>query len=212
MNAALNELKPLPAALANGNGNAGRRHRIGSFELDHGALEHFNRLLSVLDPRQPALAPDQLASAARELDDQLDVDRAPACILQRMRRAAVIELMLRDADWATPGEAREPAELVVAYVRGATDLIPDRLPRVGRLDDAIVVDVAWDGLAREVSDFIEFRHLRRMEWTLAGGARTRFDRRDWAEARAARARIAQARNGRSHGSYLPSAADMFVVH
>jgi uncharacterized membrane protein YkvA (DUF1232 family) len=211
MNAALNELQPLPAALANGNGIAGRRHRIGSFELDNGALEHFNRLLSVLDARHHALAPDQLATAARELDDQLEVDRAPACILQRMRRAGVIELMLKDLEWATPGEAREPAELVVAYVRGATDLIPDRLPRVGRLDDAIVVDAAWDGLAREVADFIEFRRLRRMEWMLAG-TRTRFDRRDWAEARTVRTRIARARNGRVNGSYVPSAVDMFVVH
>jgi hypothetical protein len=82
---------------------------------------------------------------------------------------------------------------------------------VGRLDDAIVVDAAWDGLAREVADFVEFRRLRRMEWMLAG-TRTRFDRRDWAEARTVRARIAQARNGRTNDSYLPAAVDMFVVH
>ncbi|GAB3727644.1 hypothetical protein GCM10028862_04430 [Luteimonas pelagia] len=211
MNAALNELHPLPAALVNGKGDAGRRHRIGTFDLDNGALAHFNRLLSILDDGHRPLVPDQLATAARELDGEPAGRQAPACITQRMRRAGVIELMLRDAEWAMPDAAREPAELVVAYVRGATDLIPDRLPRVGRLDDAIVVDAAWDSLAREVADFIEFRRLRRAEWLLAG-MRARFDRRDWVEARAAQARLAEARVGRGDGSYVPRPVDVFVVH
>src|SRR5690606_27785383 len=56
-----------------------------------------------------------------------------------MRDAAAIRLMLGDPAWELLDRVTDPARLVSGYLRDHDDLIPDRLPVLARLDDAIVV-------------------------------------------------------------------------
>src|SRR5690606_2900637 len=111
-------------------------------------------------------------------------------------------------------DARAVASRVVGYVRGHDDLIPDQLPRVGRLDDAIVIDTAWPLLAAEVDEYLDYRRLRRIEAQLRG-CTTRdfgFTREQCQQAfRAEAALAAHQRSVREH-SYLPASTSRFQVH
>src|SRR3546814_13536944 len=84
----------------------------------------------------------QIATASRELPWPKADGRAPGCIEQQLKRATSIGLMIDDPAWQPANDAAAPAALVMDYVRSRRDLIPDDLPRVGRLDDAIVIDAA----------------------------------------------------------------------
>lgn len=178
MNLAGNPLVPLPSVLNAPHLNGlGRRNRIGDHQIDPDALRHFNELLEFLHLPQAPLDSDQVVSAARELVDGIpygDLPR-PQCIQQRMRRAAAINLMLDDPDWETSDPVAVRAMwVVVDYLRGSVNLIPNAVPVVGRLDDAIVVEAAWPSLATEVRQYLEFCRIRHVEANLRGESRRHF--------------------------------------
>lgn len=183
-------IAPLPDALSRprGNGN-GRRHLIGGHDLDPGALQHFNDLIGQIDLDHLPLERDQVASAARELIDQPRAGLAPHCIHQRMRRAGALDTMLTDPEWETLALVQVAAAIVVDYLRGSFNLIPNGLPVVGRLDDAVMVETAWPKAADEVRSYLDFCRLRRIEAELRGEQRPHFGftRDTWLLARQAEA-------------------------
>lgn len=209
MNVALASIAPLPDALSQPslNGN-GRRHRIGRHDLDPGALQHFNDLIAQIDFDRTPLERDQVASAARELIDQPGDGVAPSCIRQRMRRAGALDLMVTDPEWETLALAQIAAAIVVDYLRSNANLIPNGLPVVGRLDDAIMVETAWPNAADEVRNYLDFCRLRRIEAELRGEHRPHFGftRDNWLLARQAEAEwVAHCRQVATR-TYVPATA------
>jgi hypothetical protein len=183
MNVTLNPLSPLPDALRQPCRNgSGRRQRIGDYQIDRDALQQFNELLERLDLKHPPLDCDQVASAARQLVEAPRPGRAPPCIQQRMRRAASIDWMLTDPDWnITVAVSAMAAAMVVEYLRGNQTLIPNGLPVVGRLDDAIVIEASWPAVALEVDNYLDFCRVRHIEAGLRGEPERHFGfgRADW---------------------------------
>jgi len=216
MNAVLNNLEPLPATLNAPAQEPGRRRHIGDYLLDSARLECFNQLLTQLDQQRQALDPDQIASAARQLVDRPGPGNMPSCIQQRMRRAAAIDLMSVDQGWTPANDAIGPAGLVIDYVRSSYKLIPDALPQIGRLDDAIVIDAAWPLLVEEVRCYLDYCRVRQIEAALRNcrSQEFGFGREDWELAR--RAEVAWINHCRAVGtrSYLSagSSASNFRVH
>lgn len=215
MNAIFSANSPLPAVLDQMSATGpGRRHRIEDFTLDATGVDHFNHLLFRLGRSQPPLDCDRLATAARELCDRQTGVAAPSCIGQRLRRGVAIAKMIADPGWEPANDAVSVAAQVIDYVRDQDDLIPDSLPQVGRLDDAIVIETAWPRLVDEIASYLDFRRLRRIEGLLRGAAEQAFgfNRANWEEARLAEhALIAHQRSVRE-SSYLPVASALFRVH
>lgn len=200
---------PLPSCLARDCDPRHRRHRIGSFDISPSAMGRFNELLGTLGHPQP-FDRDQLVTAARSLCQvEMSCDM-PACIRQRLWRVRAAVSMAADRRWEAPSSVVGVVRLVAAYVASNDDLIPDDVPTVGRLDDAIAIDAAWITVADEVRDYVDFRRLRR----LATAGRRQwgsFDRECWHRARIEeRALQAKLRDVRS-GSYVPTYAPLFRV-
>lgn len=207
MNATLAPLKPLPDALQPQPAlHPARRHLVDHYPLDDQAIDRFNQLLAQL--LHAPLDPDQLASAARQLSPPRAHGRPPACIEQRLRRATAIGLMAADPAWQPANDAVAPASLVMDYVRSDRDLIPDKLPRIGRLDDAIVIDAAWPQLSFEVQCYLDYCRIRRIEAELRGCevSRFAFTRDDWEQARRAEPAWIAHCHASDTRSYLPRAA------
>lgn len=193
----------------------GRRKSIGQFRLNSLDLDRFNRLLDRLGRCQAPLIADQVVTAARELNQE-NSQAEPPCIVQRVQRAETVAEMVADTAWmaASTGDSALPARLVADYFQGPDSLIPAWLPRVGRLDDAIVIETAWPRLADEVEGYVDFRRLRRIEAGLRGCAESdfRFDRNDWQEERRVEAAFKAQRRGVREHSYLPAPCAMFRIH
>jgi uncharacterized membrane protein YkvA (DUF1232 family) len=211
----LSLVQPLPAVLDAPRSFSllHRRKNIGEYRPASADLVRFNHLLARLGRRQGPLDIDRLATAARQLTDAAD-DDAPGCIAQRIAWLESVVAMTGDRDWEAANEAAECARLVADYANDTHDLIPDWLPRIGRLDDAIVMETAWPTLGREVSRYRDFRRLRAVEAGLRGCAPEElpFDRRAWETARDVEAMLIAHRHRVRESSYAPVPSAMFRVH
>ncbi len=190
-----------------------RRHQIGAFDLSPQGLDHFNGLLARLGRSQP-LECDQIVTAARYLMASDASTGEPACIAQRLLPVDLLGSLLADRNWTPADGADVPLRLVRDYVAGSNNLIPDWLPRIGRLDDAIVVDTAWPLVYGEVHDYRDFCRLRGLEAQMRGRdpAGFRFNRRDWQVSRQAELALQQHQRRVRDGSYVPGSASCFRVH
>jgi len=190
-----------------------RRKNIGDYHPTSADLERFNRLLARLGRAKAPLCMDQLATAARQLAAATDED-APGCIAQRIAWIESVAAMVADPAWEAANEVGDCARLVVDYANDTHDLIPDWLPRIGRLDDAIVVEAAWPTLRGELGQYRDFRRLRALEAGLRGCAPEQlpFDRNAWATARRDEAALIAHRRRVRESSYVPAPAAMFRIH
>lgn len=211
MNAMLSTTIPLPVVLDQpGVAGPGRRHRIENYCLAPIDVERFNNLLLRLGRRQAPLDRDQVVTAARELCDSSVLAAEPPSIRERMRRLETAALMIDDPDWDAANEAAHAARLVIDYARGSDHLIPDWVPTVGRLDDAIVLDAAWPRLAGEIESYLDFCRLRAL--AAGPGASSGFRSADWAQARREAAALVAHQSEVRERSYLREAAPLFRIH
>ncbi|WP_374603322.1 hypothetical protein [Arenimonas sp.] len=132
------------------------------------AIAEFNDLLHELHPDAPHVDADALASVASWLVG-LPTDEAEALLQARLGRLTELQALAADPDWAVePALARRIARLL-DYVERVRDLIPDDTPRVGRLDDALLVELAWPMVAEELEDYRDFQRFREESGDAFGG-------------------------------------------
>jgi uncharacterized membrane protein YkvA (DUF1232 family) len=68
--------------------------------------------------------------------------------------------MLEDVEWRLTGADRARVLNVLAYFVDPDDLIPDRIPGIGYLDDAIMVQLVVEELRHEIEAFEKFCEYR----------------------------------------------------
>lgn len=199
---------PLPVALAVAPSRPRRVH-VREHVLESDALAVLNALVARLRPGHAALALDQVATAARTLIRTVG-DATPACIQQRLNRLRTGACLAADAQWGLDGAIAADVEAATAYVEGDADLIPDALPTIGRLDDAIVIEALMPRLGPELDAYADFCRVR--SWLAARGDADGFDRHAWRGWREDDARLRAQRRDVFSRSYVPAPCRMLSVH
>ena len=180
---------PLPECLGAACGTPEhRRQRIGGFRLTARSVDRFNRVLEHVGAPDPGVDGDRVVTAARTLCQTAVPVALPDCLRQRLQRARAAVSMAGDRGWGPSERAVEIVRAVAKYLASNDDLIPDSIPTVGRLDDAIVIEAAWPALRSEITDYLDFRRLRRLALS-DRGRRQGFDRAAWQQAREDEARL-----------------------
>jgi uncharacterized membrane protein YkvA (DUF1232 family) len=131
-----------------------------SLELKDDALVRFNALVRVLNPEHAPFSADQIAGAARRVLRAAAKGQESTFIKVRIRRAGEMRAALKDAQWDVTAEREHKMRAMVAYLDDMNGLIPNDLPIVGLLDDAILVDVVMDALRDELDEYADFCRFR----------------------------------------------------
>jgi len=153
-----------------------------SFELDENDLKHFR--LIMLEARKAAsrMPPEDIVAAAEELLVQVEESTAPGFIVSRLRNLKLMIRMLSDIEWRLPHQEATRVLNALAYFAEPEDLIPDHIPGLGFLDDAIMIELVVRELKHEIDAYRDFRGYRERLHDEQGQA-AKANREGWLDAR-----------------------------
>jgi hypothetical protein len=175
-------------------------------DLSASRLAAFNEALFEAAPGAGAADAEAIARAARSVLAE-GRDGAHPFVRERMALVPEVLAMMADEDWCLGDRPRRQVRALGQYVRNPDDLIPDDLPLIGLLDDAILVDRCVGDLQHELADWRDFRDFRR-DWAAAQGIAVvdcHPSRLEWLAARRHAATQARRAAQRGHGEYASSA-------
>lgn len=134
-----------------------------SFDLDDDDLEHFR--LIMLQARNAAArkSPEEIVATANQLLQDISAQRASGFIADRMRSLKHLMRMISDLDWRLPHEETSRILNALAYFAEPDDLIPDEIPGLGFLDDAIMIELVVRELQHEIEAYEKFCKFREQE-------------------------------------------------
>jgi uncharacterized membrane protein YkvA (DUF1232 family) len=69
--------------------------------------------------------------------------------------------MMRDDDWELDARERNPVLSALAYLCDPEDIIPDDIPGIGLLDDAVMIELAFRELRHEIEAYEDFCRYRK---------------------------------------------------
>lgn len=158
MNMNISRKETLPLRLPAAHSDS-RRSQVTGLQLADAAVLAFNCDLQGVNEHAPSVDADQITSLARWLQ-ALPAETAEATINLRLARAESLRRMLDDPDWSLSADVAQSGRRLLDYIRRIDDLIPDDLPLIGHLDDALLVELSWSEFAGEVQDYLDYCRFR----------------------------------------------------
>ena len=132
-----------------------------SFELDENDLTHFRLIMREARKAAARMAPEDIVATAEDLLKDLASTSTPGFIRERIDKLRLLIRMMSDLEWRLPHQEATRVLNALAYFTEPEDLIPDNIPGLGFLDDAIMVELVVRELEHEIEayqDFCEFRN------------------------------------------------------
>ena len=127
-----------------------------SFELSAKDLRYFRQVLQKVRKGRNAENETVVLREAEELLEEVKRTDAPQYVQNRIAQLSKLIEMLEDDDWRLEGPDRKRVLNALAYFADPDDLIPDRVPGLGYLDDAIMVELVVQDLKHEIEAFDAF--------------------------------------------------------
>ena len=153
-----------------------------TFTLSDSDLDHFQ---AIVDKAKSAMESVENAStieaAARQLIADAKSTELPGFIADRLSKLEVVIDMVVDDEWQLSDEERRRVRGALVYFCDPEDLIPDHIPGIGFLDDAIYVELVIRELKAEIESYEEFVEFRAAEEKrrAAAGEDTKVGREEW---------------------------------
>ena len=152
-----------------------------SFELDENDLKHFRLIMNEARQTARRLAPEDIVAAAEQLLEDAPESGAPGFIVERIDKLRLMIRMVSDIEWRLPHQETTRVLNALAYFAEPEDLIPDSIPGLGFLDDAIMIELVVRELRHEIEAYQDFCDYR--ERLAAKGDGSHASREGWLNAR-----------------------------
>jgi len=132
-----------------------------SFSLEESDVEYFRKLFR--DARKVAAGQDtvEIIEAVQSLIGRVrEAKKIPHFVAETVTVLEDLVKMIQDEDYALPKGPRGEVIAALAYFADPHDLIPDSVPGLGFLDDAIMIKIAEEEFRHELwgyRSFVKFR-------------------------------------------------------
>ena len=148
-----------------------------SFELNDEDLQHFRLIMRAARDAAAHRAPEDIVAAAATLMQKIGDSNRSGFIAERLQKLNMMMRMISDLDWRLPHADSKRVLHALAYFADPDDLIPDHIPGLGFLDDAIMVELVVRELRHEIQAYHDFCVFRDNEQS-GSSARSHKERRD----------------------------------
>jgi uncharacterized membrane protein YkvA (DUF1232 family) len=131
-----------------------------TIELSDRDLRHFRRELQRTRQSVSIADDDEILSAAADSLQRMRAADVPDFVTARLVKLQTLLDMLTDTDWPMDDAERSPVLAALAYLCDPEDVIPDEIPGIGLLDDAVMIELVFRELRHELEAYEDFRTFR----------------------------------------------------
>ena len=154
-----------------------------SFELSQTDLDHFREVMARARQSASHLSTQEIVDNASKLMTIVNQSDTSSFIRNRINKLETLIGMVVDKGWGLTEDDRKRAIEALAYFSEADDLIPDDIPGLGFLDDAIMIELVSTELEHEIQAYRDFVIYRAAEAGRKGEDAGTLERADWLEER-----------------------------
>jgi uncharacterized membrane protein YkvA (DUF1232 family) len=131
-----------------------------TIELSDRDLRHFRRELRKARESVEIADDEEILGAASELVASMRRADLPDFVAERLDKLETLLAMVSDAQWPLDERERNPILSGLAYLCDPEDLIPDDIPGIGMLDDAVMIELVFRELRHELDAYKDYREFR----------------------------------------------------
>jgi uncharacterized membrane protein YkvA (DUF1232 family) len=125
-------------------------------DLSENDLEHFRAAMRRAREAAQHVSTDDIIVAARKLLSETQTIAVPDFVAERMRKLEFMIQMSQDIDWHITDAERLEVLSALTYFCDPEDAIPDQIPVLGFLDDAIMIELVVEELKHELDAYEDF--------------------------------------------------------
>lgn len=150
-----------------------------TIDLGDKDLEHFRAAQKAAHDRAASKSVEEVLSATSQLLLEAQKTEVPDFIAERLDRLDALIAMLRDEGWSLPDSDRQHVLSALVYFADPKDIIPDNVPVLGFLDDAIMIELCVRELKHELDAYDDFCEFRQREAQRRGLDPSGVGRAEW---------------------------------
>jgi len=156
-----------------------------TIELSDDDLKYFADAMQSAQKESQNLSPQEITDAASKLLQDGKDNKLPAFISDRLSKIDSMVSMVNDAGFGMEEADKKRVLACLTYFANPKDIIPDNVPVLGFLDDAIMIELVVRELQHEVEAYDDFVIYREDEARRRGvdPSTLKTERVEWAEAR-----------------------------
>lgn len=137
-----------------------------TIELSDDDLDYFRGVMRKAQTNARGRSEASILHAARQVARDLGKQKLSKFVEDRIYALDTMTRMLDDLEWKLEGDHRARVLQALCYFADPADLIPDQIPGLGLLDDAIMVELVVQELRPDLDayeEFCRFRETQRKE-------------------------------------------------
>lgn len=132
------------------------------FELTDSDMDYFRDVMHKAQTGTKQLSDEDILTNAKKLSENIK-GNVPEFVRVRIQKLETFVAMIEDTEWKIPEEERKEVLSALAYFSDPEDLVPDHIPVLGFLDDAIMIELVAEDFKDDVEAFEEFCQYRTRE-------------------------------------------------
>ena len=134
-----------------------------TFELEDKDLRYFRANMKQAQSAAQQLSEAEVLAKAEGMIEEVKATKVPAFVRQRVDQLNSLIDMVRDSEWDLADKERKNVVAALAYFADPEDMIPDNIPVLGYIDDAIMIELVVSELKPEIEAFNDFARYRKEE-------------------------------------------------
>lgn len=169
-----------------------------SFELSDGDLEHFRTMMNAALDKASSYSPAEVLEKARAVTKEMENASLPDFVRVRMQSLETLIQALEDPEWQMPDDEKSEILTSLAYFSEPHDLVPDEIPGLGFVDDAIMIELVIQDLSQDLDAYKQFCGFRATE-EKRRGAEANVNRESWLASKRTELRSSMRRSRQKSG-------------